>query len=127
MVFYLVPHLTISDLIHELRPMTDQESAALEVLGDHAKTRILLVLLTDPGRDYNKTDIAKLANIGRTTVYRHMDDLVECGLLNQTRKAGNSPMYQLDRENGAVKALAQFEREAAKSLDESRDGEDIEP
>lgn len=93
-------------------------SVVVDVLGDHPKTRILLAVLTDPDRDYNMTDIAELADTDRSTVYRHIDDLIEIGLIEQTRKVGNAPMYQINQENGAAQAFGKFEWEVIKAVGE---------
>lgn len=93
-------------------------SAVIDVLGDHPKTRILLALLTDPDRDYNVTDIARLADTDRSTVYRHIDDLIEIGLVTPTRKAGNAPMYQINPDSDAAKAFRRFEWEVIRALGE---------
>lgn len=93
-------------------------SVVIDVLGDHPKTRILLALLTDPDRDYNVSDIARLADTDRSTIYRHLDDLLEYGLVVQTRKAGNAPMYQINHESDAARAFGQFEWEVIKALGE---------
>lgn len=95
----------------------------LGVLGDHPKTRILLALLTDPDRDYNLTDIGRLAGTDRTTVHRHIDSLLEYGIVEKTRKAGNAWMYQINQDNDAAKAFAKFEWEAIRALSESRSDE----
>lgn len=95
-------------------------SVVLGVLGDHPKTRMLLALLTNPNRDYNMTDIARLSDTDRSTVHRHMDDLLEYGVVQKTRKAGNAWMYQINRDNGAAEAFATFEWEAVKALNENR-------
>lgn len=91
-------------------------SAVIDVLGDHPKTRILLALLTDPDRDYNVTDVARLADTDRSTVYRHVDDLIENGLVRRTRKSGNAPMYQIDHDSDAARAFGRFEWEVVRSL-----------
>jgi DNA-binding transcriptional ArsR family regulator len=93
-------------------------SVVIDVLGDHPKTRILLALLTDPDRDYNMTDIARLADTDRSTVYRHIDDLLDTGLVTQTRKAGNAPMYQINHDSDAARAFGRFEWEVIKALGE---------
>ena len=91
-------------------------SVVIDVLGDHPKTRILLALLTDPDRDYNVSDIARLAATDRSTVYRHLDDLIDIGLVRRTRKSGNAPMYQIDEESDAARAFGRFEWEVIKAL-----------
>lgn len=84
-------------------------SAVIDLVGDHPKTKILLALLTDENRDYNMTDIARLADTDRSTVYRHIDDLLEYGLVVRTRKSGNAPMYQINQESEAAQTFAEFE------------------
>ncbi|ELY91427.1 winged helix-turn-helix domain-containing protein [Natrialba taiwanensis] len=96
----------------------------LGLLGDHPKTKMLLALLTNPDRDYNLSDIARMADADRSTIHRHIDDLLEYGVIKKTRKAGNAWMYQIDKDNGAAEAFANFEWEAIKALGESRDGDE---
>ena len=91
-------------------------SVVIDVLGDHPKTRILMALLTDPDRDYNMTDIATLADTDRSTVYRHIDDLIDIGLIAETRKAGNAQMYQINHDSDAAQAFGTFEWEVIKAL-----------
>lgn len=110
-----------TDTLHTENGTNEPEgSVVLGVLGDHPKTRVLLALLTNPDRDYNMTDIARLSDTDRSTVHRHMDDLLEYGVVKKTRKAGNAWMYQINRDNDAAKAFAKFEWEAIQALAESR-------
>ncbi|WP_256549395.1 winged helix-turn-helix domain-containing protein [Natrinema caseinilyticum] len=94
-------------------------SAVITVLGVHPKTCILLALLADPDRDYNMTDIARLADIGRSTVYRHIDDLLELGLIEKTRKAGNAQMSQINKGSETAESFADFERKIIEALGEN--------
>lgn len=80
-----------------------------DVMGVHPKTRILAVLLADPERDLNPTDIARLAGIDRTTFYNHIDDLRAYGVVETTRTVGVSTMYQLRKNSEATGRLAGFE------------------
>lgn len=80
-----------------------------EVLGPHAKVKILVVLISDSHRDLNATEIARLAGIDRSTFYDHIDDLLAYDLVEVTRTVGNSKMYRINRENDAAEALAEFE------------------
>lgn len=80
-----------------------------DVLGDHPKVEIIVALLAENDRDRNPTEIARLAGIDRTTFYEHVDDLLAYGIVEQTRTVGNSPMYQIGRENPAAEDLAALE------------------
>lgn len=93
---------------------TEMESYAddtvlTDVLGPHAKVKILTVLIADNDRDLNPTEIARLAGIDRSTFYEHIDDLLAYDLVEQTRTVGNSPMYRINRDSAAAGDLAQFE------------------
>lgn len=103
---------------------TDVESAAedtvlTDVLGPHAKVKILVALLGENDRDLNATEIARLAGVDRSTFYEHLDDLRAYEMIVETRRVGNSQMYRINRDNPAVEALAQMEW---KLLDYARDG-----
>lgn len=98
--------------------MAHQESNAVDaagdtvltdVLGGHAKVKILTALLSESDRDLNPTDIARLAGIDRSTFYEHVDDLLAYDVVEETRTVGNSQMYQINRENPAAEDLAQLE------------------
>lgn len=85
------------------------ETVLTDVLGTHAKVKILAALLSENDRDLNPTEIARLAGIDRSTFYEHLDDLQAYGLIEETRTVGNSQMYRIDRENPAAESLAQLE------------------
>lgn len=92
----------------------DVESAAdgtvlTDVLGPHAKVKILVALLGENDRDLNATEIARLAGIDRSTFYDHLDDLLAYEMIEETRQVGNSQMYRINRDNPAAEALAQME------------------
>lgn len=82
-----------------------------KLLGDGPKVSILTAFLADPDPDfdYNVTEIAELAGVSRNTVYRHIDDLLQLGIIVKTRESGGSPRYKLNKENPAAKRLGQLE------------------
>jgi DNA-binding transcriptional ArsR family regulator len=103
---------------------TDVESAVedtvlTDVLGPHAKVKILTALLSENDRDLNATEIARLAGIDRSTFYEHLDDLLDYEMIVETRRVGNSQMYAINRENPAAEALAQMEWDLLEYVDES--------
>lgn len=90
----------------------DAENTVLtNVLGPHAKVKILVALLGENNRDLNPTDISRLAGIDRSTFYEHIDDLLAYEMVEETRTVGNSQMYKINRDNPAAEALAQMEWE----------------
>lgn len=85
------------------------ETVLTDVLGGHAKVKILVALLGESDRDLNATEIARLAGIDRSTFYDHIDDLLAYDLVVETRTVGNSTMYQINRDSAAAEDLAQLE------------------
>jgi DNA-binding transcriptional ArsR family regulator len=89
-----------------------------DVLGGHAKTRILVALIGESDRDLNATEISRLAGIDRSTFYEHVDDLLEYEMVERTRQVGNSKMYRINRENPAAEDLASLEWHLLDHVDE---------
>lgn len=85
-----------------------EQSALTDLLGNHPKVKIITVLLSE-GRDINVSQIAEQAGMSRSTVYDHLEDLCDLGVVIQTRKLGGSPLYEIDRENPISKDLGQLE------------------
>lgn len=82
--------------IGEQTPSDDVHGTRWEqLLGAGAKPSIVLAFVANRRRDLNKTEVAAAADVSEMTVYRNLDDLLELGVIKQTRKAGNAPMYQL--------------------------------
>lgn len=96
-----------------------------DVIGTEAKVRILSVLLADHNRDLNASDVARMAGIDRSTFYDHIDTLRAYGIVEQTRKVGNSKMYRINKESEAAKALGKFEWKLANVVAEKEEREEI--
>mgnify|MGYP006300904913 CR=1 FL=1 len=84
-------------------------SVLTRLFGDHPKTCILAVLLSEPEHDLHKTEIAEEAGLARKTVYNHIDDLVDLGFVVETRVTGGNQMYRIDRDDPLAQELAAFE------------------
>jgi len=95
-----------------------EDTVLTDVLGTHAKVKLLVVLLSHNDRDLNPTEIARMAGIDRSTFYEHVDDLLAYGMIEQTRTVGNSPMYRINRTSKAAEALAQMEWELLEEVEE---------
>lgn len=86
------------------------EGSVLTVLlGDDPKVKILAALLSESNRDFNVTDISRLAGVSRNTVYRHLDDLMTVNVVEHTRDMGDSHMYQVNRDSAVAEKLAEIE------------------
>ncbi|MFC7081950.1 winged helix-turn-helix domain-containing protein [Halorussus caseinilyticus] len=86
-------------------------AALTELLGDGPKVKILTAFLADPEWDHNITEIAEMAGVSRNTVYRHIEDLTDLGVVKQTRERGGSKQYKINKNNAAAKKLAELEWE----------------
>lgn len=93
--------------------------ALTELFGDHPKVKILAALLSESQHDITISDIAELADVHRTTVYDHLDDLEELGVVRETRKAAGSPMYQINRDNTVAEDLHELQLNLIESLEKS--------
>ncbi|RYJ19442.1 ArsR family transcriptional regulator [Halogeometricum borinquense] len=69
------------------------------------RTRMLSVFVDERSRDLSVSEIAEQAGIARSTVYDHLDDFVEIGIVENTRKTGVSERYQLNMENDIAELL----------------------
>ncbi|ERH13235.1 MAG: transcriptional regulator [halophilic archaeon J07HB67] len=103
------------------------ERAALTTLfGDTPRVKILAVLLAE-GRDTNVTTIAELGGMSRNSVYRHIDALIDLGVVEQTREVSGSPLYQIDRDSPVAERLAELEYDLVDEVAGEADGTDEEP
>jgi DNA-binding transcriptional ArsR family regulator len=94
-----------------------EQTALTDLFGDHPKTKILAVL-TAESRDINITRLAELAGSSRSTIYDHIEDLQELGVVEQTRKVGGSPLYQINKDSDVAKKLAQLEWDLVEEYDD---------
>ena len=77
---------------------TEEKSAPLEaIFGESARASIIGAFVAERGRELSVSDVARLAEVSRSTVYRHIDDLLALGVVEHTRDgdAGHSPRYTL--------------------------------
>lgn len=86
-----------------------ETSLFLEFFGDTPFFRVLDFLIENRGIDYSKTEIAKGAEIGWTTLYKTWDRLEKAKLVKQTRAYGNTKLYKLNLENPVVQQLLKLE------------------
>jgi len=86
-----------------------EDTILTDVLGNHAKVKILSALLSEANHDVNISDLARMAGVNRSTIYEHIDDLRAYDLVVQTRTTGNAKMYQINTDSPAAKALGKLE------------------
>ena len=77
-------------------------------LGDTQKIRVLEFLIEGRELDYSITDIAEGAEIGRTTLFRICEDLIQNKIIIPTRQIGNAKLYKLNIENSFVRKMIEI-------------------
>ncbi|MEE8358523.1 MAG: winged helix-turn-helix domain-containing protein [Candidatus Hydrothermarchaeales archaeon] len=87
--------------------------------------KILDHLIDHKGFDYTKTEIAKHAGIGWSTLNRHWDKLERWDFVKATRTIGRATLYTLNEDNPIVQKLLKFDMEAASYMAERIAQEEI--
>jgi DNA-binding transcriptional ArsR family regulator len=85
-----------------------EKTLFIKFLGDSPKIRVLDMLITGRELDYSISDISSQAEIGRSTFYRMMDDLLKNKIILATRKFGNIQLYKLNLRNEYIKELVKL-------------------
>ena len=76
-----------------------------------ARTKIIEAFVSERGRDLAISDIARLSDVARSSVYRHIDELEELGVIEKTRTMGDghSKRYQLNDDSEIAELLYKLE------------------
>jgi DNA-binding transcriptional ArsR family regulator len=88
------------------------------LFGDNARVKIIAALLSEREHDLNVSDMARLADVARSTVYDHIDELQRLGIVVQTRKVSGAPMYQIDTDDEIVEHLEEIQWLAMERLED---------
>lgn len=79
------------------------------LFGDHPEPKLVAGLISELDTRLNVTDISRVAGVGRTTVYGHMERFHTFALLKEAGKVGNSPHYEVVDENPLIDLLRNLE------------------
>jgi DNA-binding transcriptional ArsR family regulator len=120
----LIVSMSTETLITGDEPAADRR-ILVDVIGKEAPVRILAVLIGEADRDLNPSEIYEEAGVSSSTFYNHIDDLRAWGLVEKTRMAGNSPMYQINKDSTAAERLANFEWELIEHLVEKEEAGEL--
>ncbi len=85
------------------------ESSFVLVLGNTPFIRVVDFLLENRPFDYSKTDIARNADVGWSTLHGMWKVLEKTKIVKQTRVIGKSQMYKLNEENPVVRKLIELD------------------
>ncbi|HLD49399.1 MAG TPA: hypothetical protein VJB11_03470 [archaeon] len=83
-------------------------------LMDASVRKTLEFMIENRALDYSKEEIAEGSEISRPTLYMIWPLLERNGLLQETRKYGNTRLYKINEKNEMVKILIKLEIAAVK-------------
>ena len=89
--------------------MQTKKSLFIELLGDSPTIKVLDYLLTERELDFSISDMARNSGIGRATLYRIWEQLIENNVITQTRTVGKSKLYKLNLQNPKIKKLIEID------------------
>ena len=88
----------------------EDDKRFVETIGDPSRLRILLALWKSD-RELRVYKICRFTGLGRSSVKRHLDRLVESGLVSK-KIYGEIALYSVNKRNPRSNALANFFEEA---------------
>lgn len=94
------------------------ESLFIKTLGDYPVIRVLDFLLENRIFDYSKSEIAKQANVSRTTLDSFWENLLKGGIIKKTRIIGRAVMYQFNSKSEISKRLIDLDFTLSKNIAE---------
>ncbi len=77
----------------------------VELLTPAAKARLILPFLKLRGDRLSPSEVCERASVGRDAWYRHHEDLLKYGIIEEAGNVGNSPMYRSDPDDELVQKL----------------------
>ena len=77
----------------------------VEVLHGRARMKIIAAFLDTHHRDIHITELSDRSGVARSTIYDHIDELVEHGVVTETREMGDMQMYQINAESEVVEGV----------------------
>ena len=96
--------------------MAREESSFVTVMGSTPFVRVLDFLLENRPFDYSKTEIAKNAKVGWSTLYGLWKNLEKTKIVRRTRIVGKSKMYRLNEENPIVRKLIELDAKISEAF-----------
>jgi len=88
---------------------TSELSSFVLVMGNTPFIRVVDFFLENRPFDYSKTDIAKNAEVGWSTLHGIWKILEKAKIVKQTRTVGKSKMFKLNEENPIVGKLVELD------------------
>jgi DNA-binding transcriptional ArsR family regulator len=98
----------MNNIIEDMIKENDRSSFVL-VMGNTPFIRVVDFLLENRPFDYSKTEIARNAEVGWSTLHGIWKVLGKNQIVKQTRTVGKSKLYKLNDENPVVRKLIELD------------------
>ena len=105
-----------TDQQHDPQEAFADGTPLVELIGEPGRTKLISVFVDERENDLSISELARQAGVARSTVYDHLDDLVELGIVKETRETGPSTRYQLDTDDEIAELLYQLDGLVLKRL-----------
>ena len=90
--------------------MNEINSPLTITLGDTPQNKVLSFLFSHHDFDYSKSDLAKMTNLSRQTIYTALKPLLRFDLVIVTRRIANTTLYTLNMNSKPIKALLSYNK-----------------
>ncbi|MEK6942983.1 MAG: hypothetical protein AABX00_02895 [Nanoarchaeota archaeon] len=87
----------------------ETKSLFVEFMGESPTIKVLDYLLTERELDFSITDMANNSKIGRATLYRIWNSLIENEIIKPTRTIGKAKLFKLNVNNPKIKKLIEID------------------
>lgn len=77
-----------------------------EAIFDETSLKILKVLIENPKIPYNKSELARQAEVSRHALYKRWDGIEELGIVKKADVEGKQEYYELDSNSDLVDAIS---------------------
>ncbi|MEA1925546.1 MAG: winged helix-turn-helix domain-containing protein [Candidatus Altiarchaeota archaeon] len=88
----------------------EEKSAFRKVFGNSPTIKVIDFLLAERGLyDYTLSDISRNSGVSWSTLHRIFPELVENGIVEQTRSIANAKLYRLNEKNPIAQELIRID------------------
>lgn len=95
---------------------TDLHTGWTKLAGTSARARIIEAILSHPGQyEITCPEIADDADVHIKTVYDHIDDLTDLGLIEHVRTVGRTRLYEIQMDSEVTRALFELDGAATRA------------
>jgi len=85
------------------------KSLLLQLIGETPLFKIVDFLIENKEIDFSKIDIAKGANISRTSLFEYWNELEKSEIVKVSRKFGKTKLFTLNSKSPVVKRILELE------------------